>query len=610
MAQAQRSGHPPDALVLISDGADHGRLTLDAPSDDAITAAAAAQLVDLGMPISTLVVPDPVTPFMDVAIDHVAHMDYGFIKNTQAVDVTLHTNNVAAGTVLHLTLHQGDAKVASTTATASGEAAITAQLSFVPEAVGTYPYRVTVAPLPGEATLVNNSYRFVGRVVRDKIRVLHVAGRPSWDQRFLRETLKAQGQVDLISFYILRTPYSDNAVPEAELSLIPFPVERLFTTELKNFDAVIFQNFDPRPFRMEGYLPNLAQAIEQGLGFVMVGGADSFGQAGLSGSPLEAVLPTAVGGPSLIEGPATLEATAHGLGHPLLRICPGQDSGGDCLPTLPKLTRLNPLGAIAPGATVLAQAHGSAHGAPWHGPWLVAREVRRGRTLSIASDTLWHWRVQGGPLSPAAKAYEAFWHQTLAWLTHDPDTLPLQVVPAKVSLDVDEPLDIALVLRDPSQTSAAHPDATVSVQVLPAEQHAVQGPTPLADCVANWSHTGQANCHLPGLPPGAYRLRATTSGDHPITAETFIVVQNLTRELTRLGAKPKLLTRIATLTGGHVLQAQSLGASIFDVPTAPAPAPTVIGAQRTPLWDNGYMLAALCVLWGATLLFGMRLGLP
>ena len=38
----------------------------------------------------------------------------------------------------------------------------------------------------GEALPPNNSQVFTLKVIRDRVRVLHVCGRPSWDQRFLR----------------------------------------------------------------------------------------------------------------------------------------------------------------------------------------------------------------------------------------------------------------------------------------------------------------------------------------------------------------------------------------------------------------------------------------
>ena len=76
---------------------------------------------------------------------------------------------------------------------------------FTPERVGNYLYEISTPVLDGEALAENNARSFLLKVIRDKIRVLHVAGRPSWDERFLRGLLKRDPNVDLVSFFILRT---------------------------------------------------------------------------------------------------------------------------------------------------------------------------------------------------------------------------------------------------------------------------------------------------------------------------------------------------------------------------------------------------------------------
>src|SRR4029079_4238345 len=78
--------------------------------------------------------------------------------------------------------------------------------AFTPERVGKYVYEISTPILDGEAIAENNARSFLLKVIRDKIRVLQVAGRPSWDERFLRGLLKRDPNVDLISFFILRTP--------------------------------------------------------------------------------------------------------------------------------------------------------------------------------------------------------------------------------------------------------------------------------------------------------------------------------------------------------------------------------------------------------------------
>ena len=141
-----------------------------------------------------------------------------------------------------------------------------------PDELGEFLFQVSFPQIAGHATHSNDSADFVVKVIRDKIRVLQVVGRPSWDERFLRQHLKENPNVDLISFFILRTPSDDPEVSENELSLIPFPADKIFDTELHTFDVVIFQNFDFRPYYMARYLKNIREAVEGGLGFVMLGG--------------------------------------------------------------------------------------------------------------------------------------------------------------------------------------------------------------------------------------------------------------------------------------------------------------------------------------------------
>jgi hypothetical protein len=80
------------------------------------------------------------------------------------------------------------------------------QFEIEPEEVGEFTYTVSVAPHLGEALTENNQADFPLSVARDKIRVLLVCGSPTWNYRFLRQGLKQDPSIDMISFVILRTP--------------------------------------------------------------------------------------------------------------------------------------------------------------------------------------------------------------------------------------------------------------------------------------------------------------------------------------------------------------------------------------------------------------------
>ncbi len=93
--------------------------------------------------------------------------------------------------------------------------------------------------------------------------------------------LKSKPNVDLISFFILRTQESVSLVPTAEMSLIPFPTVELFEQQLPSFDLIILQNLASLPNTIGPYLENIRSYVEGGGGLAMLGGAASFSSGGL-----------------------------------------------------------------------------------------------------------------------------------------------------------------------------------------------------------------------------------------------------------------------------------------------------------------------------------------
>ena len=128
-------------------------------------------------------------------------------------------------------------------------------------------------------------------MIRDRVRVLHLSGRPSWDERFLRAMLRRDPNVDLVSFFILRTETDEQPWNRNDLSLIPFPTYEIFEEQLRSFDLVIFQNFNYAPYGVEPFLPNVRDYVEGGGALAMVGGDLSFASGGYGATALRDVLP-------------------------------------------------------------------------------------------------------------------------------------------------------------------------------------------------------------------------------------------------------------------------------------------------------------------------------
>ena len=77
--------------------------------------------------------------------------------------------------------------------------------------------------MPGELTEVNNKAVLPIEGIRDKMRVLLVSGEPHAGERTWRNLLKADANVELVHFTILRPPHKQDGTPINELSLIAFP---------------------------------------------------------------------------------------------------------------------------------------------------------------------------------------------------------------------------------------------------------------------------------------------------------------------------------------------------------------------------------------------------
>ena len=85
---------------------------------------------------------------------------------------------------------EGQVVASKTVRLSSDDDAQTVAFTFTPDQTGRFVYTVGVPVFPDEAVTENNSRSFVLKVIRDRVRVLLVVGRPSWDERFLRGLLK------------------------------------------------------------------------------------------------------------------------------------------------------------------------------------------------------------------------------------------------------------------------------------------------------------------------------------------------------------------------------------------------------------------------------------
>lgn len=290
--------------------------------------------------------------------------------------------------------------------------------------------------VPNELTPINNVATVTVNGIRDRLRVLLVSGEPHIGGRNWRNLLKADPDVDLIHFTILRSPFKDNAVPNKELSLIAFPTKEIFDTKLNQFNMVIFDGFTARSLVPDNYLENIAKYVEDG-GALLITNAIGEQAAQLSSSPLAKVLPTVPSG-KLLTGSFVPAVTDEGKRHPVTATLESDRTHDLWSPWYRQVeARLNDR-----ASEVLLSGINQK-------PLLVLGRVGKGRVAQFMSNQFWLWTrdyPHGGPQAELLR-------RTTHWLVQEPE-LDETALHAKAE-SADDGWKISITKRSLKDNSAA-----------------------------------------------------------------------------------------------------------------------------------------------------------
>lgn len=452
----------------------------------------------------------------------------------------------------------------------------TVDLAITLERAGARIIEVAITPPSGDTIPENDRRLITFNVARERVRVLHVAGRPTNDVRALRQWLKSDASVDVVAFFILRTQADNPNARQEDLSLIPFPVDELFTEHLPSFDAVVLQDFDAQPYGLEKHLPQLARYVRAGGGLIMVGGQNSFVAGGYADTPLAEVLPVTLDGSpgaTAADVASLVPAwTDDGRAAPLL--APLRDMAGEELPVMPGA---NVVGDVRPGGVALwtHPTRKTKNGAPM--PVLAIADQGDGRSIALGIDGGWLLEFSQLGARTSGRGYGALWDGLLGWLMRDPRFEPGQlelagpcVAGEKAKLRVRVPAssegkDVSVEIRRIDQTDAAK----LNVDVPKGANEVV----------------------LPALAAGGYTARLKL-GAGPTTRRDFACEAG-GDEWADSRPDVDRLRAIASATGGTFHYAT-------DDLALPLPKPAVVSAERH--------VVPLAPPWAWTLVAALALG--
>ncbi|MBQ32251.1 MAG: hypothetical protein CL923_06810 [Deltaproteobacteria bacterium] len=254
-------------VLLVSDG-------LDTEQPQAWEALA-QQWQDSKLVIHTLVPPIRPQPGAGLRIDTALRV--AFVNQPLTMQVTVHAS-LPERQHTDVVLMDGRSVLArKSVELPAGDSKTPLELAWMPMLRSETLLTLKLLPVAPDSNPHDNLAYLPITVRTPKLKVLHIAGRPSWDVLQLRQQLKSLPEMDLIAFFILRNPFEDSQnIPESELALIQFPVQELFLRELFKFDTVLFHNFDIQTYlRKLEFRQSFQRYLAEGGRIIVIGGEDA-----------------------------------------------------------------------------------------------------------------------------------------------------------------------------------------------------------------------------------------------------------------------------------------------------------------------------------------------
>jgi uncharacterized membrane protein len=202
-------------------------------------------------------------------------------------------------------------------------------------------------------------------------------------------------------------------IPDAELSLIPFPTQDVLIQQLPTFDLIVFEEFAYMQF---GLQPTILQAIKKkvddGGAFLLMGEQAAFEQGSNYDWPgIREMVPIEFypRGTELVEDGS--KARVRTPQHPVLRIDGDPSRNKSIWESAADVDGFAPITAVKPGATVLLDTEKNGRTYPLLTVW----KVGRGRVAALSTRTTWRWAMKNESVGPL---YQQFWKNMVLWLTH------------------------------------------------------------------------------------------------------------------------------------------------------------------------------------------------
>jgi hypothetical protein len=451
---------------------------------------------------------------------------------------------------------------------------------------------------PGELLLANNQLSRALEIERSRYSVLLLAGRPSWEFKFLRRGIQEEKRLQ--GTYLLSREIGGRVVmrdppPGSDLSPSdrqPEPVSiiededpGLLQSLIEEADLILVQNMPAD--RLSG-MPGqwLSDWVENGRRvLIFLGGDRSFSAGDYQGHPLGDLLPV-----DLVptDDRETGEFTPVIPGEPM-GLFPYRPFGDFPFPDLPPLATIHRFRGLRPGAEMLLGARAASGEVV---PGLVVQRRGLGYVAALSFDTTWRWSLVGKRPHDLLR----FWQTLLLFFLSGEETSPVSLHAAGETFERDEPVRLWLQVS-PTLVSGDLP-ARIRVDVT-----SEQGSTRPVFLFQNPHEQTRYEGQFMAGQEGRYTAVVSLAG---LTAHRSFQVEVDSEELARLERDAGRLQDLSSRTDGTYLARPDVDALLSVVPYEPR-TETAVQLRFLGRWPGFIflLLGFLALEWGVRRWFSL-----
>jgi len=462
----------------------------------------------------------------------------GYLNSSVRVRGEVSLHRIATTSVNVTIKRNGEFFTSATADFASGTEKAGFAFNIPCEEEGNYRFELEIPTLADELTSENNQTGFLLKVVRERLNIMALSGRLSWDMKFIGNALLTDPNARSVHWVKLadnRWVCSRDLKPEAAVN------NPDLAEDLKIADVLILYGADYtmlKPVEEE-----IIRRVEAGtLGLLIMPASRSFSELGYQGTLFEKLLPVITSSETWRGTPGNLVLPSTETPYNFLRLIDDPIENVEFFATLPKFEGIYEYAGLKPGSEVLINS--TVRSSSDMLPFMIRSRAGLGNVVLISGGPLWPSGFRLVPTDRGFAPYSALIVNMCKWLANRREDAQVSIELASSRGYVGQGNNVKVwVMNSKNELQA---NAQVSLTISDERD----GKTTLP-CI----ETSDKGCYETAFVPafrGLHRLEAEAryQGRELGRAKSEILIEMSTAEFDEPIVKSSLMMQLASDTGG------------------------------------------------------------